>query len=236
MDCMKFMKTLSDKSIDIGVLDPQYGIGESKRTQSRPVTAKQKNGTRLFVSSARKHTAKEWDNERPPRSYFKEIFRVTKNQIIWGGNHFADLLPRSSGWIVWDKVNPESDQSDCELAWTSFPIGVRQIEYMWNGMIQGISFRDGRTGKGDKTKNEKRIHPTQKPIEVYKWIYSDYLQSNTKIPKIQSVLDTHLGGGGNRIVCDMLNIDFYATEIDKEYFDLQEERFRQYKAQQVIQF
>lgn len=151
MDCLPAMKKFKNNEFDIAIVDPQYGIGESKKTQSRPVMAKQKNGTKLFVSSARKHTAKDWDLKRPTKEYFNELRRISKNQIIFGGNHFDDLLPPSSGWIVWDKVNPESDQSDCELAWTSFKCGVRQIEYMWNGMIQGKSFREGR----NRTRKQK---------------------------------------------------------------------------------
>lgn len=226
---MVAMKEFPDKFFDLACVDPQYGIGESKKTQSRPVMAKQKNGTKLFVSTARKHKVSEWDNERPSKEYFSELFRISSNQIIWGGNHFADLLPPSSGWIVWDKVNPESDQSDCELAWTSFKRGVRQIEFMWNGMIQGKSFREGRTAQGDKSKNEIRIHPTQKPIELYKWIYCEYLK---KMPF--NVFDSHLGGGGHRIVADLMGIEFYGTELDTDYFKASEKRFSEFKAQQKL--
>jgi site-specific DNA-methyltransferase (adenine-specific) len=219
MDCMIGMKEYPDKYFDLAIVDPPYGIGESKKAKSRPNYAIQKNGSRLFVSTARKHSVKQWDNKRPDKEYFDELLRVSKNQIIWGGNHFADLLPARSGWIVWDKVNSKADQSDCELAWTSFKCGVRQIEYMWNGFLQGRSLEQGRTAQGNKKLNEPRLQPAHKPILLYKWILEKYGDG------VKTVLDTHVGSGSSRIACHAAGIDFTGFEIDTEYFNNQEERF-----------
>src|SRR5690606_39636007 len=116
IDCMKFMATLPDKFFDLAIVDPPYGIGESLKTKSRPITVKQKNGSRLYVSTARKHAIKEWDLNRADESYFELLYAKSKNQIIWGGNYYCGFLPPKSGWIVWDKLNQSSHQSDCELA------------------------------------------------------------------------------------------------------------------------
>lgn len=229
IDCMIAMRNFPDKFFDLAIVDPQYGIGESRRTQSRPTTAKQANGSRLYVSTARKHKVSDWDDERPGPEYFEELQRVSRNQIIWGGNHFADLLPARSGWVVWDKVNPGSDQSDCELAWTSFKIGVRQIEFMWNGMIQGKSLSEGRIAQGDKSKNEPRIHPTHKPMLLYRWLLQNYAKSGDRI------LDTHLGGGSSRIAAHDLGYEFYGYELDPDYFEAQEKRFAQHISQLTLQ-
>lgn len=223
-DCMIGMKSFPDKYFDLAIVDPEYGIGESRRTQSRPLTAKQKNGTRLYVSTARKHKVKDWDLKRPPVEYFYELQRVSKNQIIWGGNHFADLLPARSGWIIWDKLNEESDQSDCELAWTSFKCGARKFEFLWNGFLQGCP-ENGRIAQGNKKLNEERIHPTQKPVKLYKWLLKNYAKEGDKI------LDTHLGSGSSRIAAYEMGFDFTGYEIDKDYFDAQEKRFRQHTSQ-----
>jgi site-specific DNA-methyltransferase (adenine-specific) len=224
LDCMEGMKQYPDKYFDLAIVDPQYGIGESKRTQSRPTTAKQKNGTRLRVKGARKHKVKDWDLKRPPIEYFIELQRVSRNQIIWGGNHFADLLPACSGWIVWDKLNSESDQSDCELAWTSFKRGVRKFEFLWNGFLQGRT-DNGRVAQGNKQLNEPRIHPTQKPVPLYKWTLNGWANEGDKI------LDTHLGSGSSRIAADEYGFDFIGFEIDTEYFEDEEKRFSRHKQQ-----
>lgn len=224
---MDFMRKMPDKAYDLAICDPPYGIGESKRTQSRPITSKQANGSRLYVSTARKHMIKDWDLKRPDKSYFTEIQRVSKNQIIWGGNHFADLLPARSGWIIWDKLNEKSHQSDCELAWTSFKCGARKFTFLWNGFLQG-SPENGKVAQGNKKLNEDRIHPTQKPIKLYRWLLKNYAQSGNII------LDTHLGSGSSRIAAHEMGFDFTGFEIDKDYFEAQEKRFQQYKSQLKI--
>lgn len=146
-----------------------------------------------------------------------------------GGNHFADLLPARSGWIIWDKLNESSDQSDCELAWTSFKCGARKFTFLWNGFLQGRT-DNGKIAQGNKKLNEKRIHPTQKPISLYKWCLKNYAKPG------DIILDTHVGSGSSRIAAYDMGYDYIGFEIDKEYFDAQEKRFKEHVAQVKIQF
>lgn len=205
-DCMLGMRKLPDNYADLAVCDPPYGIGEDGKS----------NHSRGKRAKAKLYTPKEWDKEPPSIEYFTELFRVSKNQIVWGANHFISKLPfDSSCWIVWDKDNGETDFADCELAYTSFKTAVRKFKYKWQGMLQ--------QNMKDK---EIRIHPTQKPIALYDWIYKNYLPEGGK------VLDTHLGSGSNRISADKAgNIDFIGYEIDKDYFEAQELRYKNYKRQ-----
>jgi len=210
-DCMEGMKKYPDKYWDLAVCDPPYGIGACGR----------KNHSRGGLAGPTLYTPKEWDNEKPKEEYFIELFRVSKNQIIWGANHFISRMPYySSCWIIWDKDNGDNDFADCEMAWTSFDSAVRKFKFRWQGMLQG-----------NMIEKEKRIHPTQKPVALYDWIYSKYLPNGGK------VLDTHLGSGSNRIAADRAgNIDFVGFELDPEYYNDQEARWRNYKAQLKIEF
>ena len=198
MDCMEYLQTLPDNFADLALVDPPYGLGKSVvNSGGRFKRYENKNGN--------------WDLNTPPDFYFKELFRISKNQIIWGGNYF--LLPANKCFIIWDKGQPEGISfAMCEYAWCSFD-SVAQIFRM---RTQGQAGRD---------------HPTAKPIKLYSWIYANYLPQGGK------VIDTHLGSGSNRIAADKAgNIDFYATEIDADYFNAQEKRWRQYKAQAVLTF
>lgn len=209
MDCMEYMRTLPDKYFDLAVVDPPYGIGESgSKSHTRSKRAAAKN-YKPFAGN---------DSEPPNELYFQELFRVSKNQIVWGANHFISRMPQdSSCWIVWDKVNGESDFADCELAWTSFETAVRKFKFRWAGMLQ------------ENMKNkEVRIHPTQKPVALYRWIFQHYAKPGDKI------FDTHLGSGSSRIAAFDAGLDFVGCEIDKEYFDKQEERFAAHSAQQSL--
>ena len=222
-DCMEGMKQFPDKHFDLAIVDPPYGIGEDgRKSASRSGFVNQKNGSRIFVS-ADKYPVKNWDSEKPNSDYFKELFRVSKNQIIWGANHFGNLSPAAC-WIVWDKCNEGTDQADCELAWTSFNTAVRVFRFMWSGMMQG-SLSNGRIMEGNKKLNEKRIHPTQKPVQLYRWLLKNYANPGDKI------LDTHLGSGSSRIAAYDMGFDFTGYEIDPDYFAAQEKRFNQFKAQ-----
>jgi len=154
--------------------------------------------------------------------------RVSINQIIFGGNYFADLLPPKSCWIVWDKVNGKSNQADCELAWTSFDTAVRQLRFMWSGLMEGKGVLNGDIFEGNNKLWEKRIHPTQKPIKLYEWIFKNYAEEGQKI------LDTHLGSGSSRIAAYNYKMDFTGYEIDKDYFDAAEKRFKNHIAQLKI--
>lgn len=219
MDCMDYMKSIPDKFFDLAVVDPPYGIGADKPS-IKPCLVKQKNGTILPIKQPG-YIHKNWDDQIPDDSYFEELQRVSKNQIIFGANYFPRL---SGGMIVWDKLNGDTDQYGCEIAYQSFNQRTDILYYMWRGMIQGAccskNIQKAIIQQGDKTKNEKRIHPTQKPIPLYHWIFKNYANPGDKI------LDTHLGSGSSRIAAYKLGFDFYATEIDMEYFEAQEERFR----------
>lgn len=217
IDCMEFMATLPDKFFDLAIVDPPYGIGEGNK----------KNVTRScytgFVGSRAKKWVKakdygggEWDHKTPDPEYFSRLFRVSVNQIIWGANHFGNLPPTSC-WIVWDKDNGESDQSDCELAWTSFNTAVRKFKYKWQGLLQ--------ENMKDK---EKRIHPTQKPVALYKWILKNYAKPGDKI------FDSHMGSQSSRIAAYDMGFDYWGCELDKDYFDAGCKRFEQFKSQMKI--
>ncbi len=199
-DCMNIMPNYPDRYFDLAIVDPPYGISEDGA----------KNHSRGLLAEPTKFTPKDWDKNSPDKSYFDELLRISKNQIIFGANHFISKIPyNSSCWIVWDKQNGTTDFADCELAWTSFKTAVRKYEFMWNGMLQG-----------DMKNKQKRIHPTQKPIQLYDWILRNYAKKDYKI------LDTHLGSGSIAIACHNFGVkEFVGIEIDKEYFDSSKERF-----------
>ena len=205
MDCIQGMKEYPDKYFDLAVVDPPYGIGEDGGS----------NHSRGKFAKATKYTAKNWDTKPPPIEYFIELFRVSKSQIVWGANHFISRMPYdSSCWIVWDKVNGDNDFADCELAWTSFDKAVRQFQFRWAGMLQG-NMKD----------KELRIHPTQKPIALYDWIFSKFSTEGMK------VLDTHLGSGSSRIAAHKNKLNFVGFEIDEEYFIKSEQRYADFTSQ-----
>ena len=154
------------------------------------------------------------DSSPPDAEYFRELQRICKHRIIWGGNFFLDHLGAASCLVVWDKGRRGMDQADCEIAWTDLPGQSRIFEFKWNGMLQG-----------NMQNKETRFHPTQKPIALYAWIFSRYAKPGMKI------LDTHLGSGSSRIAAYDAGLDFWGYEIDKVYFDLQEERFARHAAQ-----
>lgn len=199
-DCMTFMRTLPDKAFDLAICDPPYGIGEDGL----------KNHSRGCIAKSREYTPKDWDKSAPEKSVFDEIIRVSRNQIIFGANHFIDRIPYpSSCWIVWDKENGATDFADCELAWTSFHTAVRKFAFRWQGMLQG-----------DMKQKEERIHPTQKPIPLYARILRNYAHGCEK------VFDPFVGSGSSRIAAYKLGFDFTGCEIDTEYHAAQEARFR----------
>ena len=207
-DCVEGMKRFSDNHFDLAIVDPRYGIDINNQSQG-------KGGG---VARKIDYTKKDWDKTAPEIIYFNELRRVSKNQIIWGANHFISRLPiDSSCWVVWDKDNGETDFADCELAWTSFKTAVRRFKWTWAGMRQ----------QNMKNK-EERIHPTQKPIALYKWLLMNYASEGNLI------LDTHLGSGSSRIAAYDLGYDFIGFEIDPEYYEKQEKRFKNFSAQQRL--
>jgi site-specific DNA-methyltransferase (adenine-specific) len=206
-DCMEGMARYPDKYFDLAIVDPPYGIGENGQrnvTGDRP-TAKWKN-------PKSQHYKTFDDSQIPNEDYFKELFRVSKNQIVFGGNYFTEYLPPSKGWIVWDKqADIKEHLSMCELAWSSFDRKCNKYEYLWAGF--------------KKKHHIERIHPTQKPVALYKWLLHNYAKQGDKI------LDTHLGSGSSRIAAYEMGFDFTAFELDTEYFEAQEKRYNAHIAQ-----
>jgi site-specific DNA-methyltransferase (adenine-specific) len=207
---MQMMARYPDGFFDLAAVDLEYGIGASKPTK-KPNTIKQKNGTILNVKQIN-YMPKEWDFKKSSKEYLNELFRVSKRQIIFGGNYYG----LTGGYIVWDKLNGETDQFGCELAWTSFSNRTDIIYYMWSGMFQGESvsknIREALRQQGNKSLNEKRIHPTQKPVKLYEWLLMNYAETGQKI------IDTHLGSQSSRIAAHNLGFDFYGCELDFDYF------------------
>jgi site-specific DNA-methyltransferase (adenine-specific) len=203
-DCMEVMKRYPDKYFDLAVVDPPYGInfGVFNRTN------KDSNGNRY---KADKYKNSDWDTGIPTEDYFIELKRVSKNQIIWGGNYFP--LPPTQCFIFWYKQNPVKNFSDGELAWTSFKRPALCFDFRYYGGLSG------------NTKAEAKVHPTQKPIELYEWVYGNFSKQGDKI------LDTHLGSGSSRIAADRAGLEFVGCELDKDYFEAAEQRFKDYKAQ-----
>lgn len=190
-DCLAYMKTLPDAFFDLAIVDPPYQLKKSSVQGS----GKLKNRT------LNRHDM-SWD-VAPPTEYWKELFRVSKNQIIWGGNYFP--LPPCRCFVIWDKQQVWENFSQCEFAWTSFDKPAK---------LTTISNRGGHIDK-------VVWHPTCKPIELYAYLLKTFAKPGDKI------FDSHLGSGSSRIAAYKMGFDFYACEISKEYYDLQEERFRE---------
>lgn len=203
-DCTEALKRFNDNHFDLAIVDPPYGINVAKTGKVGGNNA----------GRAKDYGAKEWDKQPPNDEYFRQLFRVSKNQIVWGANHFISKMPfDSSCWLVWDKDN-SGNFADCELAWTSFDTAVRKFQWRWNGMLQ--------QNMKDK---EERIHPTQKPVALYEWILQNYAERGNLI------LDTHLGSGSSRIAADKGGFNFVGFEIDADYYEKSKKRFNDFKSQ-----
>lgn len=226
-DNMQLMARYSNNYFDLAIVDPPYGIGADKQS-IKPILVKQKNGTTLKVKNTNQYTQKNWDNTIPTDKYFNELKRVSKNQIIWGVNYFGLI----GGYLVWDKLNGDSDQFDCEIAYNSFNNRTDLIYFMWQGMFQGVycgrDVRKALIQQGNKQLNETRIHPTQKPVALYKWILDKYAKQGDKI------LDTHLGSGSIAIACHDYGFQLTACELDKEYYEASIKRIKNHIAQQRL--
>lgn len=223
-DCMVGMKEFPDKYFDLAIVDPPYGLKEHGGT-SRSGYVKQKNGTRLFVSDGN-YENRNWDNNTPSRDYFDELFRVSKNQIIFGCNYFD--YPLFGGRIVWDKCNDGSDQSGAEIAYCSMNNRVDVFRYMWRGMLQGKSASEGIVAQGNKKLNERRIHPTQKPVALYEWLLTKYAKDG------DIILDTHVGSASSLIACHRTRHKFVGFELDEHYYNLSNKRLAEEMAQSTI--
>jgi len=201
VDCLEFMKQCDDKQFDLAIVDPPYGIGVNKMQLG--------NGKKKIYRGLQ-----DWDSSIPNQLYWAELFRVSKNQVVWGANYMTEYLSPTSSWLFWDKGTGENDFADGELAWTSFGGALRKISKSW----VGANAKDG----------GERIHPTQKPIYLYRWILDKYAKEGDKI------LDTHLGSGSIAIACDDMGFDLVATEIDIDYFTAAKKRLDQHRSQQRL--
>ncbi len=212
-DCMEVMAGCRENEFDLACVDVPYGIRASdyKRgdTQYGKAKAKSKN-----------YGLKNWDDSAPKTEYWNRLFLISKNQIVFGANHFISKIPfNSSCWIVWNKENGDNGYADCELAWTSFTSAVRMFTWRWQGMLQG-----------NMKNKQERIHVTEKPIQLYRWIFKNYAKPTDHI------LDTHGGSMSSAIAAHMEGLKMTIIELDKEYFDKAIQRFANYERQQVINF
>lgn len=205
---MQLMARYPDNYFDLAIVDPPYGIGESGGK-----IGVNKYRPNEVVRKEPKHKLKKWDNNIPNKEYFIELKRVSKNQIIWGANYMVENLTPSMGWIFWDKKNQGTPFSDGEFAYTSFNRGAKMYR---------LSSKHGTRGGKD------RIHPTEKPIKLYKWILENYTNENDLI------LDTHLGSGSIAIACHDYGFDLTACELDKEYYDKAIERITNHISQKRL--
>ena len=195
MDCMEGMKEFPDKYFDLAIVDPPYGLGD--KTSSGGCN---KNSLVKFKKSM---SEKRWDDNVPTDEYFEELFRISKNQIVWGGNYFG--LPKHRTFIVWDKMTYVPTMSQVEMAWTSFNSPARLIQINSN--------------------DPNRQHPTQKPVALYKWLLMNYAKEGDKI------LDTHVGSASSLIACYDMGFDYVGFELDKDYYDMACKRLEEHKAQ-----
>lgn len=202
MDCMEYMEQFPDNAFDLAIVDPPYGLGNRLINGGK----KGKMGTLRNLSDDKLHI---WDSAIPEKKYFIELKRISIKQIIWGCNYFLGHLQNTDGLIIWDKMNGTNPMADAEIAWQNIKSTTRI--FRWHHFSGG-------------NKN-KKIHPTQKPVALYKWLLKNYAKEGDKI------LDTHLGSGSSRIAAWDMGFDFYATELDADYFAAQEKRFNNFKMQ-----
>ena len=195
-DCVKALKRFNDNHFDLAIVDPPYGIGFSSKKQSN------------FGKGGINHEYKGWDEEIPKADYWEQLFRVSKNQIVWGANYMTDYLKPSRCWISWYKMQ-EFSTNEFELAWTSFDETCKQFNL---SRVQAYA-------------GSNKIHPTEKPIKLYDWCLNKFANEGDLI------LDTHLGSGSSRIAAYKGGFNFVGFEIDQEYYEKQEKRFNDFKSQ-----
>lgn len=200
MDCMEYMQQFPDKYFELAIVDPPYGIGRFKNVTTTP-SAKD-------VHAKRFQKMESVNNTKPTKEYWKELFRISKNQIVWGANNFE--LPPSEYFLCWNKEQAMPNFATLEYAWVS--MGLKKPAKLFTYSIH-------------KHNQVNKVHPTQNPVALYRWLLQNYAKPNDKI------LDTHLGSGSSRIAADIEGFDFYACELDKDYFDMSCKRFDEYKLQ-----
>jgi site-specific DNA-methyltransferase (adenine-specific) len=194
IDCMEYMKTVPDNYFELAIVDPPYGIGADKMTMG--------SGAHLFKKD------KSWDDAVPDKKYFHELFRIAKNQIIWGGNYYSDILPTSQHWIIWDKLNPNLSFAEGEMAWVKHGKNLRIFKKYFANLPDG-----------------KKIHPTQKPVALYRWLLQNYAKEGDKI------FDSHVGSGSSIIACIDEGFDYVGCELDEDYYKAATERIEVHKSQ-----
>lgn len=199
IDCMEGMKQFPDKFFELAIVDPPYGLERMKHGTA-------KNNRTGFATG-------EWNNNKPTQEYFSELFRVSKNAIIWGANNFT--LPESEYFIVWDKQQPIDSYADAELAWTNYKMPAKVFHYSVFKLMQD-------------RKDDVKIHPTQKPVALYEWLLTNYAHKGDKI------LDTHVGSASSLIACEKLGFQYVGFEIDDDYFNAAQERITKFKNQVSI--
>lgn len=210
-DNLDLMRRYPDKYFDLAIVDPPYFDGPQKRKYYG------KSVSTTNIKRRDYHISPPECWIIPTKEYFDELFRVSKNQIIWGCNNFDYIFP-GAGRIIWDKCNGKSTFSDCEIAYCSLHDSVRMFRFMWNGMMQGKSIEEGHIMQGNKKLNEKRIHPTQKPVALYEWLLTRYAKQG------DIILDTHVGSGSSLVACERLGFEYVACDIDLYYYNAAIER------------
>lgn len=207
-DCEEYMNTLSNTAFDLAIVDPPYGINaDAKRADT---------GKNKHIKQKEYHVG-GWDKNIPPLSYFIELQRVSRNQIIWGGNYFLDYLKSTPCMIIWDKDNGTNCYADCEIAWTSFNTPVRKFRWKWHGFLQ----------ENNKNK-QQRIHPTEKPIQLYKWLLENYAEPGQKI------IDTHGGSMSIAIAAHDLGFELTIIEKDEIYYEQAKKRLINHQKQLIL--
>jgi site-specific DNA-methyltransferase (adenine-specific) len=218
-DCMEGLKDKPDNYYDLAVVDPPYGIGFENMTNGGYYDGKKKKGRSNVIVNSPNYTKQkvEWD-VKPDKEYFNQLFRVSKNQIIWGANHFE--LPPTKCIIFWDKQTGDFSFGDGEIAWCSIGGSIKKFTFRWSGFLQG----------DNGNYKEKRIHITQKPVAIYDWIFKNYAKEGMKI------LDTHVGSGSSSIAADKAGLWFEGWELDPDYHAAQEKRYNDFKKQLRFEF
>ena len=209
MDCLEYMKQVPNKYFDLIITDPPYGInyGGQLKGKGDGKGGVDKNGWREW-------DAPDWDERRPSKEVFKEMLRISKNQVIWGGNYFADILDPKQCWLVWDKGQREFSLADAELAWTSFDSSVRVFTMSRGQFMYGL--------------NENRKHPTQKPVALGRWILNKYAQKGDKI------MDPFMGSGSFIVACKQLGYEYVGCELEPKYCKIAENRLKQGNLQDIL--
>lgn len=214
-DCMDVLPEIPDNYFQLAIVDPPYGGVTAGGYMKNRMPSGPDSKSKGLAQQWNDYDLSLWDQERPGPDYFRELFRVSENCIIWGGNYFTDCLPPSQCWVAWDKDKPPGvGYADIELAYTSFNRAAKIFRYRWNGMLQG-----------DGKEHETKIHPTQKPVRLYTWLLANFAEPGDVI------LDTHVGSASSLIACEQLGFEYFGTEIMGGYYEEAKKRLDDFNAQ-----